>query len=310
MIISKIKMFARASVLIGAVLIAWNARAQEETIGNEMAEEQVVIPPLFEYVVAPEDLPDLQSRTDYLMEHFWDPFDFKNTNVVDQNALNHAFGVYVQAMQYASDKKVEQSIKNLIGKIKNNPGLSYQFAKAAEENLYSPRAELWGDVVYLDFLKNVIDNKNVSDSRKKHFRHHWQLLTDNSPGSSFPPIILKNAEEVTKSFSPLKNFTLIELTSPENHDNYYTNLQLDISGIVNELIEEGRLEVMLVSLADSFPVGNFPSKWNVFYSPDAMEKLDIRITPGFYVLDRDGKIIAKNLQVDNAVDFLRALTNQ
>ena len=59
-----------------------------ETLNED---ERMVIPPLFEYVVAPDELPDLRSRTDYLMDNFWSPFDFKNTKYVDQNALNHDF---------------------------------------------------------------------------------------------------------------------------------------------------------------------------------------------------------------------------
>lgn len=219
-----IKKYLRYASIAGLVITsgAFSLRAEEPdntsaevTAESEMVEaeeNQVLIPPLFEYVVAPDDLPDLTSRTDYLMQHFWDPFDFKKTEVVDQNALNHAFSVYVQAMAYASQDKIDESIKNLIGKIKNKPGLSYQFAKAAEENLYGPRAELWGDAVYMEFLQNLLNNKKVSEQKKRHFEEQYSLLKNSSVGAPLPHINVKNMEGTPTTINPNKEFTLIEFT--------------------------------------------------------------------------------------------------
>ena len=111
----KVGIILAASLTIGGFSPLWAQedalKSETKAFENETEEMAVVIPPLFEYVEAPEDIVDLQSKTDYLMEHFWDPFDFKNTTVVDQNALNHAFEVYVTAMSFASEKKIDDSVK-------------------------------------------------------------------------------------------------------------------------------------------------------------------------------------------------------
>lgn len=308
----------RRSLLFMAVAgaIGMNARSVEpvgevEVATNYVEEDgQMVIPPLFEYVMAPDDLPDLRSRTDYLMEHFWDPFDFKKTNIVDQNALNHAFWVYTQAMPYASEKKVDESVKNLIKKIRNNPGLSYQFAKAAEENLYGPRAELWGDAVFIEFLQNVVDNRKVRESQKKHFRDQLELLRRTAAGSPLPELSVTDLAGNSVKLIPGKEFTLVEFTTPANEDGPYSNLKLDISGVVNDLIEDGRLEVDIIVIDDKAPEGALPDKWNIFYSPEAASGMDLRINPSFFVIGKDKKIVGKNLPVDDAIQLLEALSKQ
>lgn len=300
------KLIAVCAVSLGCTVIV--CAHNSEDITDITDETQYVIPPLFQYVEAPDDLPDLQSRTDYLMDHFWDPFDFKNTKSVDQNALNHAFNVYVVSMQFASPKKVEDSLKKLIGKIKNNPGLSFQFAKAAEENLYGPRAELWGDPVYIAFAENAINNKKIRETQKKHFEDHLAVLKRSTVGSPFPSVKIFNKDAVVTSYRPAREFAIFEFTPPSCEDGLYSNLKLDISGVVNNLIDEGRLEVNIVVIDDKFPEGSFPDKWNIYYSPTMSQEIDLRTVPSFYVIGKDGKIIGKNLHVDEAINLLESLT--
>lgn len=269
--------------------------------------ETVVVPPLFEYVIAPDDLPDLQSRTDYLMDHFWDPFDFKNTKVVDQNALNHAFGVYLQAMAYSSEKKINDSVKKLISKISKNPGLSYQFAKAADENLYGPRAELWGDEILVSFLENAVNNKQIRDTQKSTFKSRLALIRKWAVGAPWPGVRAINGEGTEVNVTPQSEFAIIEFTPLNCEDGPYSNLKLDISGVVNNLIEEGRLEIDIVVLDDKYPEGNFAKKWNIYSSPDVFSEGDIRIVPSFYVVGSDGMIKGKNMTIDNAIDLIESM---
>ena len=280
--------------------------------GEATQNDELLIPPLFEYITAPDDLPDLQSRTDYLMENFWNPFDFKNTKVVDQNALNHAFGVFAQAMPYASAKKVEDSVKKLIGKIKGNPILTYQFTKAAEEYLYSPRAVIWADNLYISFLENLIQNKKIDNSKKNKYAEQLSLLKKTSVGTELPFFNVISFAQDPAGLHVDRPYTLIEFAPEDCEDCRYSNLKLDISGKINDMIEEGILGVQVIILSPENPSDFngkiFPAKWRAGYSNDAKSQMDIRLYPSFYIIDNNRKIIAKNLYVDDAIDFLNNLT--
>lgn len=52
-----------------------------------MSQTSIIIEPLFEYPTPPEEFEGLTERSNYLMDHFWDSFDFTRKTAVDQNAL-------------------------------------------------------------------------------------------------------------------------------------------------------------------------------------------------------------------------------
>ena len=47
-------------------------------------------------------------------------------------------------------------------------------------------------------------------------------------------------------------------------------------------------------------IGDYPSNWIVGASDDVSDILDIRTSPSFYVIDKEGNIVAKNVFVEQA----------
>lgn len=268
---------------------------------------QIEIPSLFEYVVAPEDLPDLESRTNYIMENFWKPMDFKNTQYVDQQALNHAFSVYAESMPYASWGKVKSSVQNLVNNLKGNPGLSYQFTRAAEESLYGPRADFWVDEIYLSFVNNMLADKKIAESKKERYRKQKAILQATEAGSKLPEIGYIPLSD-THVLKPEKGVTVIGFLTAENPDNDFVKLQLDINGTINDMLEDGQLALFLVydKELDKEQLKDFKKGWNVGFAREREKKLDLRTDPSFYILDKDFKILKKNLAVDQVAEYLRS----
>lgn len=275
-------------------------------------ENSIFIPSLFEYVVAPEELPDLQSKSDYLMDNFWNPMDFKKAKTVDQIALNHAFNAYAEIMPYASYDKVMGSVKKLINNIKNNPGLSYQFCKAAEESLYGPRANFWIDEIYIQFLENLINNKKVDKNKKIRYADQLRILKNTERGARFPHLEYITPEGKRVEFKPTKEFTLVEFGNPECDECSFAKLKLEISSVINDLIDFGRMELAFIIPDDESEellpqIKDYPEKWTKGSGIDTIESFDLRATPAFYILDKEGKIVAKNVGVETAVGILEEM---
>lgn len=295
---------------IGGLIVALGIAVEGATA---FAAEPIYIDPLFEYPVAPEELPDLQSKTDYLMQHFWDAMDFNNPASVNQAALNHAFGVYTQAMPYADRDEVLKSVAALTKKIRGNAGLTLQFAKAAEESLYGNRATLWSDEVYIPFLREVISNKSISASRKARYQNQYELLKNTALGMKFPKlrVTLRNGRQM--DYQPKCQFTLLEIGNPDCDDCRFARMKIDMASDLQDMLAAGELEILFL-VADAMPEDqpellklfeNYPENWTPAISYGADDKLDIRRVPSFYLLDKDGKILAKNLDVTEAVSALR-----
>ena len=281
--------------------------------GSSYAAAQIIIEPLFEYPAPPEDMEGLQERSDYLMNHFWDVFDFSRTGAVDQNALNDAFNVYTTAMRYAERGVALSSVNTLLKRLKGNPVLLLQFTKAAEEYLYGPRATIWSDEVYIPFLKALISDKGVSEARKQRYKMHLDVLQRNAPGMKFPEIRLTLKDGRHTDFKPQSPVTIVEFGNPDCDDCRFSKLKLEMAHDVATWIENGEVGMAFI-VADAVPedqadilaqLKDYPSQWiaGICYGGDDI--FDIRSTPSFYLIDRNGKIIAKNLDVTQAVDMIR-----
>lgn len=287
----------------------------QETVGEQQT-SQVVIQPLFEYPIAPEELEGLSEKTDYLMKNFWNPMDFKNTNPVDQHALNDAFETYCSFMPHANEKVVITSVDDLISKIKNNPTLTLQFTKAAEEVLYGPRSRMWIDQIYVKFLENLVSNKKIEDIRKAKYKDQLDILSGSMIGADAYRFGYVTLDGTRKQFNPKAKFTLIEFGNPDCDDCKFAKLRMDISSVLNELISQKKLEVYFI-IADSQDDGtllkmtkDYPSKWEMGQSADAEDHYDLRATPAMYIIGQDGKIIAKNVPVDTAIGIIEELSKQ
>lgn len=276
------------------------------------AQNVIEIEPLFEYITAPEDLPGIGEKSDYIVTHFWDPFDFKGKNAVDQNALNHAMEVYTTAMRFADRDKVLLSADKLIEKISKNPVLQLQFTKAAEESMYSPRAQVWIDEVYLRFIDSIVNNKKIPDARKKRYSDQRAALGNTLAGNRAPDFTFKGKDGRENRYKPMSTPTILIFGDPGQMDWRMTRMKMETNTRLNQALERGKLNLLYIV---SYPkdnwekeVANYTNLWTVGYAPEISKSYDIRMSPTVYAIGSDGNIIMKNSTPEAAINRVLELT--
>ena len=131
----------------------------------------------FPYPVAPDTCTTLESRCNYLCQHFWDNFDISKPIANDDDFLR-AFRDYVEFFQFANRNVVMTSIGELMNKARSNTPNLLKVGKAAELSLFFPTAVYYSDEVYVEFAKALANNKML----KKEVRTYYadQLSRINS----------------------------------------------------------------------------------------------------------------------------------
>jgi hypothetical protein len=278
------------------------------------AQDRIVIDPLFEYPTAPESMDGLQERSEYLLEHFWDNMDFKNKSTVDQNALNDAFSVYSAPMRFADAAKVDTSVQKLLSSISKNPALSLQFAKAAEESLYGPRAYYWNDDIFLRFVDNVLSNKSIKKERKLRYQRIKTQLVNTLQGSVPPGFDYVTPAGKTAHYHPNGVITVIEFGDPDCDDCRHAKLRMDTDIRFSTLVDKGKVNVLFIYVDPEEgweeKLKDYPSKWHVGASEEVADIYDIRNTPSIYVIDKEGHVAAKNTDVNTAIAIASAAAEQ
>ncbi len=276
--------------------------------------EVIEIPPLFEYPVAPEEIVSLSDKSNWLMQHFWDQMDFKKKEAVNQAALNDAFRVFTLPMQWADKAEVDKAVDSMLSQLSRNPTLLLQFTKAAEESLYGDRAKIWIDEVYVKYLETFLKNKKIKDSRKIRYRHQLSLLKNSMIGEVPPSFSFTTPTGDPGKFMPIGVFTIIEFGDPDCDDCRHAKLKMETDIRFSSLVDRGLVNVLFIvpDPVDGWQtqIGSYPSNWVVGSSDDVADILDIRTTPSFYVIGKDGRIMAKNISVEQAKALAYEQENQ
>lgn len=264
----------------------------------------IYIEPLFQYPVAPEELLSLEDKSNWLMEHFWDSFDFKSKNAVDQNALNDAFNVYCHPMRWADKDVVMKSTDKLLETISKNPVLMLQFTKAAEENLYGPRAMAYIDEVYVKYLDALEKVKKISPERKSRYARQNKILKNSMIGTIPPHFTFETPTGAKETFRP-GLLTVIEFGDPDCSDCRHAKLKMDTDLRFSELVEKGKINVLFI-IPDpeegwQTQLAGYPKLWHSGASDEVSDIMDLRSTPFFYVVGTDGRIIDKTENVEKAM---------
>lgn len=272
---------------------------------QQTAQTVIEIEPLFQYPSAPEELEGIQEKSAWLMQHFWDSFDFKNKNTVDQTALNHAFKIYSVPMRWAPKEEVIASNGRIIKLLEKNPTLLLQFTKAAEENLYGPRAEAWIDEIYLLYLRAMVNNKKITDIRKARYIDQLKTLEASAIGNTAPRFTFTDMYGNEGQYFPMATFTIIEFGDPDCDDCRMSRLKMEANASLSNLVNQGKVNILfIIPDADdtwTASVADYPRQWTVGASDNAGDVYDLRYVPSFYVIDTDGKILHKNITVQQAI---------
>lgn len=257
------------------------------------------VEPLFEYPIAPEELSDFTAKCDWLAENFWNPLDTKSQGAVDQVKLNHAFSVYSTTAQYASKDKVNAGIDKLFKNLQKNPTLLFQFTKAAEENIYGPRAEVWIDELYVKILKSALASKKFPKSRRVRYEEQLKQLENTMVGGTPAGFQFKRANGDDARYFPMSTPTVIIFGDPGCDDCRMSRLRMEANVAFSKAVTDGKLNVLyIIPDADAGwekEVADYPKTWSVGASDTVAEIYDLRDIPDIYLIGGDGKIIAKHL---------------
>lgn len=287
---SKVKLL----LLVIAATFSFNAKS-----------EVIIVDPLFEYPVAPEELTTLWDKSNWLIQHFWDQMDFKKKEALNQAAVNDAMKVYSFPMQWADKVEVDKSVDKLVAQLQKNPTLMVQFTKAAEEALYGDRANLLIDEVYVKFLNGILKSKKVSKARKARYERQLNQLQNTKIGELAPTFTFTTPTGNPASYEPIGVFTIIEFGDPGCDDCRHAKLKMETNVRFSKLVEKGLVNILFIvpDPEDGWQtkMTGFPSNWVIGASDTVSDKLDIRKTPSFFIIDKDGKLMAKNVNVDSAI---------
>ena len=265
----------------------------------------------------------------YVKNHFWDNVVFNDNRLLRTPFFEAKLDEYFRDYVSREPDSIIEEVQYMLTVAKTGKEI-YPFLLFKFTNKYISPEFMGQDKVFLHIFQNFFskgDTVLLNNESKKAITERAYSIMANLIGNPAPPLDLNTIDDKLFSLynSPSK-YTFIAFWDPTcSHckvemprvDSFYTNnwKQLGVQMIgVNTNIKE------LAAWKQFITAQHFDAGWKHIYQTEAAlnaeitagkattirQLYDVFKTPTFYLLDKDKKIIAKNLTVDQFHDFLQS----
>ena len=267
----------------------------------------------FPYPVIPDVIVDEQARLAFVLEHFWDNYQFDDLSQLNRDTGEQGFVDFINLMQYADSVTCADAAKALAASITSKEPRLQHFDGLIDHYLGNPDSPMKNDVTYAHLLRAITQRLPDENAVKGRMAFRLALVVKNQPGmlaADFEYIDREGRHHrLYDTDSPL---TLLVFSDPEC-EHCHEIMPLIIS---NETLQnDPRLTVLNIypdenQKAWEADVKPLPQNWREGRSPkgEIMKKqiYALPALPSLYLLDSDKRVLVKDGTLDQIVQVLKA----
>jgi len=256
-----------------------------------------------------------EQRADYLMEHYWDNFNFNNTNLISKPKVSEqAFADFINILLQLPSEKTDKGIRFLMGKAEVNGKMYQYFLELSEKYLYDPNSPVRNEVLYDSFLKAALSSDILDDAHKIRPAQQYELAQKNKAGQKATDFkyTLKNGS-TSRLYDIQAKLLLIYFNNPGCEECKAVREKILASSALQELIGMGTLKVLALYPDEDLAEWNkyyadIPSGWINAYNKGAIiknkELYDLKAIPTLYLLDREKRVLLKDARFEEIEAYI------
>lgn len=299
-------------------LIACGGNTSQQQGRGEVAQTGELM--LFQPPVPPALLSEEQQRS-YMVEHYWDNFDFADTTLlskIEPQQLLTAFTVYVAG--YVTDLEAAEPMRRLMLNASASRQMLDYFMQMAEFVLHDPNSQYRSDEKYIPVLEVATSSPLYDEVERLPYEHDLQMARQNRVGSvanDFRYTLASGSSAMMSSIDA--DYLLIFISNPGCAMCRDVRESILASSLLGELIQQGRMKILVLYPDEDLVawrehLGDYPSTWINAYDKGQVitrERLyDLKAIPSLYLLDKGKRVVAKDATDVREVEYKIMLSEQ
>lgn len=262
----------------------------------------------FPFPEIPSLITDVEHRMNYLLQNYWNNFDFtdsvmqKQADVAEQGLVDF---LSLLSSDDVSDWLIEESIDNFCVKMEAYPLSRKLFMENIDRYLYNPDSPCYNESLYTVYLNRMLESRFIDEDSKLSLKFRLSLIQRNNPGDT--------ATDFTYFLPDGSKRTLMQTDTGEGrlliifYDPFCTSCQQIMSHLIEnnslrEWVRDKKLTVLAVYTEDSLEdwrssISHMPADWIVAHDNMVIKDkalYDLKAMPSLYLLDRNKKVILKD----------------
>ena len=257
------------------------------------------------------------DRANYIIVHFWDAMDFSDTaRSHDQDFMEQNFSNFISVFPYASEQARQAAVDALLDKAEADSSAYVMLKNIAEKYLYEPNSPMLSEAYYMLFLERYAKATILGEQGTIRPRRQLETARKNRPGMTAADFAYTTREgrRTTLHQTVCEGELLLMFYDPDCEHCQETMKQLEASEALSAAVASSRLQVLAVYSGDDHDLWQrtapqLPAAWTVGYETGVLQETGsyvLRAMPTLYLLDRDKKVLAKDVSPTQLLNVLSA----
>ena len=268
------------------------------------------LPQVPEIIVSPDE------RDTYLLLHYWNCFDFKDTTLLHKAEICEQGVVDYLALvgSFPDSVVIQESIQTFCSQFTSHSESQKVIPSLIEKYLYNPNSPLRNDPLWILFLDNMLHQDSIQNlGGASKWRFLKKMMLQNLPGSKANDFTYYNTQGKKNSlYRTSGEYTVLFFYDPACPNCHQVMLEMRSHAAFTKEIENGRITVLAIcdnedEEAWRNSVNTQPEIWKCVTDRGVIEEkalYDLKASPTLYLLDRTKKVLLKDCTFKEMYTYL------
>lgn len=294
--------------LVGHLFISSDLMAQSATNG-------------FTLPAIPDTLQTVESRSSYLVAHYWDRFSFADSiQFMNQpEMVEQALVDYVDLFRLVPAAEAENSLSALMDQASVTLNGFLFFYNTLEKYLYDATSPMRNEALFIPVLQKMMASNKLSDDDKLRPAMLLKSVSKNKVGSTAADFSYTKPDGSQHRLSELQTpLILLLFFDPECDDCHQVIMRLEKTDVLNQLTADRQLTVLAVYPGENKRLWQTMAQhmlptWEIGMDESQTiynkELYDILGFPSMYLLDQHKTVILKDASLTALEEYFGANEN-
>jgi hypothetical protein len=252
----------------------------------------------------------------YLAEHQFDYFTWEDERLLSTPVLYNSFKAFAQQIAPLYSKISIPIVLKALDESKKNKALYYAFFDFLEHDFGAVKSPYRDELLYIAMLKEMLNTPDLEETRRQRYEYELALITKNQPGDQAIDfnILLSNGDTTTLYQIDAERL-IIYFQNPDCPTCGEFREKMKNIDALYRAITSGKVKVLTVYFEQNEELWrNYLAKgafknwlhgWNYDLQISEKHLYDLRIIPTIMVLDKNKKVIEKDIFPNGLEEWLK-----
>jgi hypothetical protein len=276
-----------------------------------------IIQSSFEIPSPPQDYyRDMVKLYSYMAEHHFDNFPWEDERLLSTPVIHNKFKTFAKQIFSLEAEFSIPVVLKVFNECKTKRNMLYALFDFLEHEFGNIKSPYRDEELYIAMLKDILKLNDLEEARKMRYEYELKRIDKNHSGDVAPNFnILISNGDTTNLYAIEAELFMLYFQNPDCPQCGELREKMKKMDLVNEAIASGKLKVVTIyfeknedlwrNYLNTRAYGNWIHGWNYDLQIEEKQLYDLRTIPMIMFLNKDKKIIKKDLLPNEIEGWLK-----